>query len=125
MSTLGRSVAPLTAPPAPVRLPPAGAETELLLRGHVMPLPLPLPRPGGDASLCLSASPTTPTGPPAVESGQKVLLLGCGGELLRKGVEGGFEVRPLQMAADWGGVRLKKQWGRSGVEEIFVLFLSF
>lgn len=42
---------------------PAGAETELLLRNHVMPLP----GPRGHASLCLSALPTTPIMPPVVE----------------------------------------------------------
>lgn len=42
---------------------PAGTETELLLRNHVMPLP----GPRGHASLCLSALPTTPIMPPVVE----------------------------------------------------------
>lgn len=49
-----------------VHVKPAGTETELMLRNHVMPLP----RPRGHASLCLSAFPTTPIMhlPPAVDT---------------------------------------------------------
>lgn len=56
------AVGSLTALPC-VHVQPAGTETELLLRSHVMPLP----RSRGHASLCLSALPTTPIMPPVVE----------------------------------------------------------
>lgn len=48
---------------------------------------------------------------------------GRGRDSLQEGVEGGINVWPRQSVVDWGG--LKELWGCSGVEVIFVLFLSF
>lgn len=61
---------------------PAGTETELLLRNHVMPLP----RPRGHASLCLSAFPTTPTMPPVVKSVDRMSSLEEAGINCKKGL---------------------------------------
>lgn len=69
---------------------PAGTETELLLRNHVMPPP----GPRGHASLCLSALPTTPIMPPVVEPVDRRRSPGRGRDSLQEGVEGGIDVWP-------------------------------
>lgn len=102
-----------------VHVQPAGTETELLLRSHVMPPP----RPCGHASLCLSALPTTPIMPPAVESVDTRSSPEVGGIYCKKGLRVASKCDLCRLRLIEGG--LKKQWGCSGVEVIFVLFLSF
>lgn len=104
------SVRSLTALPC-VPVQPAGTETELLLRSHVMPLPCPR----GPASLCLSALPTAPIMPPVVEWVDR-RSPEVGGIRCKKGLRGGTEVWPLQIAVDCVCV------GGGGVKEMMGLF---
>lgn len=94
---------------------PAGTETELLLRNHVMPQS----RPHGHASLCLSAFPTTPIMPPVAISVDRMSSLEEAGINCKKGLR---VASKCDLGRLWLIGGLIEWWGCSGVEVICIIF---